>query len=457
MTAKNWEMKVEDLEESQVRLEVTVPQEVVESTKKQVVNELQQKVEEPGFRKGRVPAGIINNKYGLQVKQQLAEKLMPRALMEVYREKQLQPIADPQVEDFKFDDGFYLKAVVEVLPEVDLKSEDYLGIELVSSDWTVGEEEVEQHLEKIRTQSSVLKPVEITRPVREGDFVRADLQGYDNIGNPVEGTAQQDATLEVGGEASGIMAEIGEGLIDANVGEKCRVSAHFPEEFLDSNLAGKEVFFDVEIKEISQKETPDLEDEEFLKERGFESFEDLREKVEENLLEVAESNRNQELTNQIYEQLLENVQCEIPEKLQRREQDQMIDDFGQKLESQGQSLESFLEKNDKTREELVEEAAPEAERRIKLTIIFQAIIEAEEIELTDEEFEQYLEEWLAQVNIGMSLEKFKEHFKDEELMSNLRKRKLDEKVLDYLIEQAEIKEKEPETGETQDNQKKETE
>ncbi len=448
MSEENWEIKAEEAEESKIGFEVTVPEPEVEKVREKALQELQQEVEEPGFRKGKVPAGIIENKYSAQLLHSMAEKLVPIACTELYQRENLRPVASPEIKDFKFEDGFYLKGAVEVLPEPEVEPADYIGLELESSSWEVEEEAVEEQLEKIRKQASVMKPVEITRPVADGDFVKADIKGFDKNNTPIPGTSEEGVTLEVGGDSTGILADIGEGLIGAQVGENRRVPATFNEEMIDENLAGQEVFFEVDVREIKVQEVPELDNPDFLDERGFESVEEFREKVRNNLAEVSEDNRKQELVNQVYANLLEKIDFEIPEKMLQSEQEDILEKFKQQLQMRGQSLDDYLAHSDHSREELLEDMRPEAERRIKVTLITQAIAESEEIELSDEEFSEYLEDWLGQANLNMSVEEFLEQFEGEKVIGNIKYEGRQQKVLDYLIDQAEVKEKQEENGET---------
>ncbi len=452
MTEEDWQINVEEPENSKVQFEVTVPPGTVEEAKQAAVNDLQEEIEEPGFRQGSVPPGMIENKYKPQLQHNMAQRLVPHACREVYRREDLRPVADPQILDFNFDEGFYLKVEVEVQPELELEESDYTGLELETRDWSVTDEDVEEKLEDLTGEASQFKPIPITRPVQEGDFVKVDLQGFDNSNQPIPGSSEEDTILEVGAETSDLMNDVSEGIIGANVGETCRVRVKFPDDFIDDNLAGEDVWFEVDVKEIQEQESPELTDDDFLEKMGADSLEDLRDNVRERLEDMAEDNRRQTLANQVYDQLLENVSLEIPEGMLENEKEHMVEQFENQLSSQGQTLEDYLERENMSREEMLEQVEPEARRRIKLTLSFQAIAQKEEIEITDEEFQEYLDDWLAEMDIQMDRDEFMEQYGGEELVNNLRHQQRDEKVLDYLIEKAEVKIEEPESAEADEEE-----
>ncbi len=437
MSEEDWELNVEDLEESKVEFEITVPPGRVEEAREAAIDELQEEVEEPGFRQGNVPAGMIENKYKPQLQQTMAEKLLPVACRKAYRQGKLNPVARPQVKDFEIDEEFYVKAEVEVRPEVDVDPDDYLGMELESQDWSVSEEDVEEQMEELRSKGGSLEPIPITRPVQEGDFVKVNLQGYDENNNPLPGTGEEGSVFEIGSET--FLPEVEEGLIGAQIGEQKRIKATFPEDFIDDNLAGEAVWFDVEVREIQEEQAQELDDEEFLEERGVDSLDELRNKIRDNLVEVAEDNRKQTLANQVYNHLIEEVKLEIPKGMLENEKEHILENFEQRLQTQGQSLDNYLQERGQKKEDLLEEVEPEAERRIKLTLIFQAIADEEEIEVSEEEFEDYLESWLEGMDASLSVDEFLEQNDNESMLTNLRYQRRDEKVLDYLIDQAEIK------------------
>ncbi|MFB6345288.1 MAG: trigger factor [bacterium] len=434
MAEENWTIDVDQNSDGEVTFSVDIPQEDVESERKQAINELKQEVEVSGFRKGKVPDSIIEKQRPQQVRQALLERLVPRACGQVYEEHDLRPIKNPEIEDFNFDDGFHMEATVLVQPSVDVSGEEYKNFELTAESQEVSEEEVEEQLDQMRSQQASLEPVPIARPVEEGDFVKIDFQAYDQQGNPMEGTAADDQVIEVGSER--FLPDIEDGIVGASEGENRRIQATFPEDFVDDNLAGSTLDFDVTVKEIQEEQKPDLDSEEFLEEMDVDSPEDLREQVRERLSEADEQKRREELSEQIYENLLEEYDIAIPEPLIDDEVDKIIEDYRRQVEQQERDFDEFLREQDKDLEELREESRPQAERRIKLTLLFQAIAEHEDVEVTEEDFEEHLQDLAEQT--GMDPSQIGE-LPDEQKQS-LRFQLRDDKVLDFLIEEANVEE-----------------
>lgn len=440
MSEDDWSIEVEKNSNGEVEFTVDVPQEDVESERKQAINELKQEVEVSGFRKGKVPDSIIEKQRPQQVQQALLERLVPGACRRVYQEHDLRPIQNPQIEDFNFDDGFHMEATVLVQPSVDVSDGAYGDLELTAETNEVTDDAVEERIDQMRSQQASLEPVPIARPVEEGDFVKIEFQAYDQQGNPVEGTAAEDQVIEVGSER--FLPEIEEGLVGASEGENRRINATFPDDFVDDDLAGSTLEFDVTVKEIQEERKPDANSEEFLDEMDVDTLEELRDQVRDRMLEVDEQQRREELSEQVYDQLLEEYDFTIPESLIDDEVETIMDDYRRQVESQNRDFEEFLEEQDKDLEELKEESRPEAERRIKLTLLFQAIAEEEEIDVSEEEFEDHLQELAEQT--GMDASQIEE-LPDEQKQS-LRFQLRDDKVLDFLIDEAEVEEVESAEG-----------
>jgi len=434
LTNENWSISVERPGNGEVSFEVTVPEADVESHRKQAINELKQEVEISGFRKGKVPDSIIEKRRPQQVQQALIQRLVPEVCRQVYEEHEIQPIQNPEIEDFDVDGDFYLKASVLEQPRVDVNDGEYRGIEVEIEDQQVSDEDVESRIDEIRSSQASLEPIPIARSVEEGDFVDIDFQGFDDQGKPVEGTGGENKVIEIGSER--FLPEIEEGLIGADEGDQRRIEASFPEDFVDDDLAGSTLEFDVNINEIKEERKPDLDSETFLDELDVESADELREQVRDQLSRQDEQQRRDQLSEQIYDFLLEHYDFTIPETLIEDEIDTIIDDYRRQVESHDRDFEEFLEQQDQSLEELRDETRPEAKQRIKLTLIFQAMADEENIEVTDEEFREHVEELSDQTGMEVSAI---EDLPDEQQQS-LRYQYRDDKVLDFLIEQAEVEE-----------------
>lgn len=434
MSNDDWDISVDRASDGEVTFEVTVPEDDVESERKQAINELKQEVEISGFRKGQVPDSMIRKQRPQQVQQALLQRLVPKVCSEVYEEHDVEPIQNPSIETFDFDDGFYLKATVLEQPSVDVSDGAYRELELTVEDQSVSEEDLDERIDELRSAQATLEPVPIARPVEEGDFVDIEFQGYDEDGEPLEGTGGDSQVIEIGSER--FLPEIEEGLIGTSEGETRRIPATFPDDFVDDSLAGEDVDFEVTVNEIKEERKPDLDSEEFLEEMDVESADELREQVRERMDQASEQGRREELSDQVYDFLLDHYDFEVPESLIEDEVDSIVDDYREQVEAQDRDFDDFLEQQEQSLEELREDARPDAEDRIKLTLIFQELAEEEDVEVTDEDYEEHLEELSEQT--GMDISDLKD-LPDEQQQS-LRYQLRDDKVLDLLIEEADVEE-----------------
>jgi len=437
--SEDWEIEVKEPKNCSVKFSVTVPEDEVEKARKEAVNDIKQQVVEPGFRKGKVPAAIVEKKYEANVSQRLLEKIVPPSCRRVYEEHDLKPISDPELLDVDFDDRVHFEAKVDVQPEFEVSSEDYTQIPVEKEDREVSDEDVKEQIDKYLENKTKMIPVEEQRPVREGDFVRVDMEGFSEEGESIPGTAENDIVMEIGSER--YLPEIEQGLVGAEAGEEKDIKATFPDDFIDDNLAGEEVVFNVSVKEIQTENRPSIDDEEILEELDVESAEEFREKLREELVKMSEQNDKQQVSSQIYDYLVDNIEFDIPSSLIEREAEGIIDSQRNQIESQGMDFEDWLDQQDRSLDELKEEVKPDAERRIRLTLIFEAIGREEEIEADDSDVEEHIEEMAA--NYGLEAEEFKEHLPPQ-MMGSIRQQKRDEKILDYLIEKADINLLEPE-------------
>lgn len=442
MNPDSWEIECEREEGNKVTFSVSIPSDDVDEQRKQAMNELKQKVDEPGFRQGKVPDSIIEKKYEPQLKQAVLEKLVPIACQNTYQRHDIQPIAEPSIEDFDLDDDFYMEATVEEQPSVDVDEEDYLDIPVEKTERETDEDAVDDHIDRMLEDAASLEATDEDRPVETGDFVKINFRGLDEDGNVVEGTEAEGTAVEVGSER--FLPEIEQAIEGEEVGAELETEASFPDDFVDDNLAGETLTFEVEIIEIQEQQKPDPDDEEFLEEMGADSLEDLKDKVREQLDAAGDQEAEEELADQVYDHLIETVDLEVPESLLEREIDNIIQQQKQQLEQQGREFEDYLEEQGQTEEEMREMAADEAERRIKLTLIFQAIADQEDISVTDEEFENHLAQMAAQY--GVDVDELKQQFPEQQL-DNIRFELRDQNVLDYLIEQADVETVAPEESE----------
>lgn len=433
MDTENWDIEVDREDECLVIFSVEIPPEKVEETRDKVIKEVKNEVEEPGFRQGNVPDKIIKSKYEPQLNQKLLEELVPEACREVYRENELNPVAEPELTDMDLDGSLKFSARVEVRPEVEVSSELYENISIEIDNYEVTDEDLEAKIDDYLSNQTTMEPIPITRPVQEGDFVKVDMVGYSGDGEEIPGSREENAVIEVGG--GHYPEDLEEGLIDGKVGEEQNIEATFPDDFIDENLAGETVMFKVQLKGIQEENRPDLSDEEVLEQLGAESEEDFRAQIQNQMEEMAEDNRHQEIRNKIYENLLDGLDFPVPDSLMEREKEHMLENYKQQLEQQDLQFEDWLQQQGMSEEEMMEDMEEEAERRIRLTLILEAIATKEEIEVNEEDFENHLSEMAGQYN--MEPDQLSGQM-NEQMKRSMKVQLRDDKVLEYLTDMAEI-------------------
>ncbi|MCK8825339.1 trigger factor [Fuchsiella alkaliacetigena] len=390
-------MKVskETIEENKVLLDVEVEASEVNDALKQAYQKVVKNVEIDGFRKGKVPRKVLEARYGKEVLHKDAlDILIPRKYQQAVSEAEIEPIDQPEIDDIfiEEDKPATFTAEVEVKPEVELG--DYTDLDIELEEVEVTEGEITENLAEKRDEFATLKVSE-REEVAEGDFVIIDFEGYLD-GEPFEGGAGEDYTLEIG--SGTFIPGFEEGLLGAKVGEEVEIDVTFPEEYQAEDLAGEGVTFKVKVKEIKEKELPELDDE-FAQQVGdFESLDELKADITNKLEEEAEAEVQQKFENELVEAVAAQAEVNIPETMVDNEIDTMIRGLQQRLQQQGLAWEQYLERLQTSEADLRAEYRDEAEKRVKINLTLEAIAEEEGIEVADEEIENRIEEIAEQQN-----------------------------------------------------------
>ena len=340
----------------------------------------------PGFRKGKVPRQMIEKMYGPEVfYDDAANHMISEAYGKAYDECGLEIVSQPKVEVTQLEKGkpFIFTAEVAVKPEVTLG--EYKGLKVEKSDVEVTDEEVDAEIEKERERNA--RTVEVTdRAVQDKDEVTLDFEGFVD-GEAFEGGKGEDYPLTIGSGA--FIPGFEDQLIGAEIGKEMEVNVTFPEEYQAKDLAGKEAVFKCTVKAIKVKELPELDDDfaSDVSEEG-ETMEEYRAEVRGKLKERKESAAKEKKENQAVEQAAANAEIDLPEPMVELQARQMADDFARRIMQQGMSLEQYFQFTGLTEEKMMEELKPQAEKRIRTRLVLEAIVAAENIEVSDERLEE---------------------------------------------------------------------
>jgi trigger factor len=420
-------VQVENLSDIRRKLQIVVPSGEVTAELNRAYKDLGKRAKVKGFRPGKVPRSVLEMYYKKQVQEEVSDIIVRRSLGDALRDTALNAVGfnwpeplPPVVsgEDFRY------QVEVEIPPEFEVR--DYRGLTLEDPGTEVTEAEVEARLEEIRQNNAMLQPPQETRGVQEGDFVILDYQAYFAGEALTEGRAD-NTYMEVGTGKFNLDFE--RQLIGLKPGSEARFTVDLPVDFFNPLLAGKVVDFEVKVHEIKEKAVPELDDA-FAQSLGgdFQTVADLRQAVREDIIKNRERERQGRLEEQALDQLIANHSFEVPPSLIRQEQESLVRDQIQFMQSHGVNPEGL------DLEGMLERVKPKAERRIRARFIFDKIAAQEEVALSETE----LEEGLAGIaeRSGSTTPQVRKYYEENNLMGSLRTQLRDDKVMKLILDAA---------------------
>ena len=401
---------VENLEKNMAKLTIEVSAEEFEKAIQGAYEKNKGKIAVNGFRKGKVPRQMIEKVYGAGIfYEDAANSLIPGEYAKAAAECGLDIVSQPEIDVTQIEKGksFIFTATVALKPEVTLG--EYLGVEIEKVDAKVSADDVKAELEKVREQNSRLVNVTTNRGVKDKDQTIIDFEGFVD-GEAFEGGKGTDYPLVIG--SNSFIDTFEEQLIGAKIGKEVEVNVTFPENYHAANLAGKPAMFKVTVKEIKYKELPTLDDE-FAKDVSeFETLADYKADIKAKLTEQKKEAAAREKQAKAVAKAVENATMELPEAMVKSQANRIAEDFVQRLQQQGLSFEMYLQYTGATPEKFIESLLPEAESRIKNSLVLEAIAKAENIKATDKEFDAEIEKMATMYQ--MEVDKLKEYMGDAE-------------------------------------------
>jgi trigger factor len=441
-------MKVTVEDQSSVKkiLHIEVPQAEVARELNSSYTELKKTAKIKGFRPGKAPRSVLERLYGKDVKADVAGKLIQSAFIDALKETELNIVGSPKVDPPELDtDAAYLfDAEVEINPEItDIA---FKGLELTQTKYEATEEEVNVQLKVLQKNLTKREKITEERPIRENDVAVIDYEGFRN-GQPFEPTKKTDNfTMKVGEGL--IVKDLDDGLIGMSVNAEKEIEVAFPEDYYKEEMAGQQLVFKVKLNEIREEVVPDLDDA-FAKSISdkFETLEILKEKIRENLLEGYRKRTEQELNEQIFQQLLEKCEFEVPDTLVDSELAHIISDAERSFAQSNKSFEDV----GLTKEGLEEQYRPTAESQVRRHLILNKLIDQEKLELSDEELDKGFKE-MADI-YQQPVEHLKGYYQqNKDGLAYFKHTLLEKKVLKLIIESGQITEVEPaETEEAEES------
>ena len=377
-------LQVEKLEKGMAKLTIEVSAEELEKAIENAYQKNKSKISVPGFRKGKVPRKMIEQMYGKGVfYEDAANALIPGAYEKALEECEEIIVSSPSITVTQLEAGkpFIFTAEVALKPEVALGK--YKGIEVEKADVSVSDEEVDADLNQQRENASRTVTVE-GRAVKDGDIAVIDFEGFVD-GVAFEGGKGENYSLTIGSHS--FIDNFEEQLIGKNAGEEVEVNVTFPEEYQAAELAGKPVMFKVTVKEIKEKQLPELDDEFASEVSEFETLAEYKEDIRKKLGERKEREAKAKKEDAVVAAIIEDAKMELPEAMITTQQRQMVDDFAQRMQMQGLTMEQYYQFTGLNAEAMMNQVRPQAEQRIKSRLVLEAVVAAENIAATEEDFE----------------------------------------------------------------------
>ena len=378
-------LQVEKLEKNMAKLTIEVPAGDLEKALQNAYKKQKNKISLPGFRKGKVPRQMIEKMYGAEIfYDDAANELIPKAYAKAYDESGIDIVSRPEIDVVQIEKGkpFIFTAEVATKPEVTLG--DYKGLEVDKVSTRVTQKEIDAKVQEEAEKNARKITVE-DRSVQDGDEVIMDFEGSVD-GVAFEGGKGENYPLTIG--SGSFIPGFEEQLIGAETEKEVEVNVTFPEDYHAEELKGKAAVFKCTVHEIKAKEIPEIDDEFASEVSEFDTLEEYKADIKAKIKEQKASEGKTKQEDQVVEQAVKNASYEIPEAMIETQVSQMADEFAQRISSQGLSMEQYFQFTGMTQDKMLEEIRPQAVKRIETRLVLEAVVKAENIEITDEKLDE---------------------------------------------------------------------
>ena len=431
------QVTVEDVSSVKKILHIEVPEKIVIRELDNAYKNLKKTAKIKGFRPGKAPRSVLERLFKKDVHGDVSSKLLQDSFVEALKETELNIIGNPQIEPPQLEEKgpYKYDATVEVKPEID--DIDFKGLTLKKALYQVTDQEMEAQLKMLQKNLAQQKPVTEDRAVQKNDYVRIDYEGFVG-GEPFPETQKTiNFTMKIG--AGAISKTLDEELMGMKPGEEREITVNFPEDHFNGKLANHEITFHVKLHEIREEILPEIDDE-FAKNLGqYETLDDLKNAIKDNLNEGYNKRVEQELNEQIYKGLIEKTEFELPESMVDYELNNIVDEIEKTLKYYNKSM----EEQGMTKEMLAEKHRETAEKKVRRHLILGKIIDQEKMELSDQELEDGFTEMARTVN--QPVEAIKSYYqKNQDNLDFFKHTLLEKQAIKLIIKSSNIEEFEPE-------------
>ena len=378
-------VQVEKLEQNMAKLTVEVPAENVEKAIQGAYNKMKKSINIPGFRKGKAPRQLIEKMYGKEVFYNDAiDAMLPSAYSDAVEECGEEIVSHPQIDVVQIESGkpFVFTATVAVKPAVELG--EYKGIQVEKAPIEVKDEEIEAQITKEREANSRTVTVD-DRAVAQGDIVTLDFEGFVD-GVAFEGGKGENYDLTIGSNT--FIPGFEDQLVGAKIGKELDVNVTFPEEYGAKELAGKAAVFKCKVNGIKVKELPAVDDEFAQEVSEFDTLDEYKADIKAKLLKEKEDEAARAKEDAVIGKIIEGAKMEIPDAMVEYQTRQMLDEFAQRIQSQGISLDQYFQFTGLTEEKYMEEMKPRALQNIQSRLVLEAVAQAENLVAEEADIEE---------------------------------------------------------------------
>lgn len=378
-------LQVEKLENNMAKLTIEVPADDLEKALQSAYMKQKNKIAMPGFRKGKVPRQMIEKMYGPEIfYDDAANTLIPKAYSEAYEECELEIVSRPEINVVQIEKGksFIFTADVATKPEVKLG--EYKGLEVDKVSTRVTQKEVDAKIQE-EAEKNAREVVVTDRAVADGDEVILDFEGFVD-GEAFEGGKGENYPLTIG--SGSFIPGFEEQLVGAEAEKEVEVKVTFPEDYHAEELKGKEAVFKCTVHEIKAKELPELDDEFASEVSEFDTLDELKADIKAKIKEQKVNDGKRAQEDAAVDAIIESAKMDLPEAMVDTQARQMLDEFAQRMQQQGLTLDQYMQFTGMTADKMMDELRPQAEKRIKTRLVLEAIAKAENIEITDEKLDE---------------------------------------------------------------------
>lgn len=430
------QVKVEDVSSVKKVLHIEIPEDTVTRELNDAYQQLKKTAKVKGFRPGKTPRSVLERMFKKDVHMDVSSKLLQDSFVEALKETDLNIVGNPKIDPPQLEEKgpYKYDATVEIKPDID--KIDFKGLSLKKALYRITDEEMDAQLQMLQKNLAEQTPVTEDRGVKKNDFVRIDYEGFED-GKPFSETQKtENFTMKIG--AGAISKTLDENLIGKKPGESVEIKINFPEDHFNKKLANHEITFNVKLHEIREEVLPEIDDE-FAKKLGpYETLDDVKNAITDNLKQGYEKRVEQELNEQIFQELIERTEFELPESMIEYELDGIVDEVEKTLRYYNKSMED----QGLTRESLAEKHRETAEKKVRRHLILDKIIDQEELTLSDQELDTGFNEMAQAVN--QPVEAIKSYYnKDQNNLEFFKHTLLEKQAIRLIIENSTIEEIEP--------------